>query len=94
MTQTHLSRGVYKCIFGLSPSNMSNLFVMIDQVHNVNTRQAAANNVVVPNYRLQSTRRDFAYRGPFYWQLLDQDIRDAASFGQFKGTLNRSDTFT
>ena len=85
---------MYKCINGIAPANVAGLFVMVDEVHNVNTRLAAGPNVVVPNYRLQCVRRNFAYRGPFYWQFLDQEIKCAKSLGQFKGRLNRSDTFT
>ena len=89
----HTCHEAYKCFSGLSPANLCSMFQRVGEQHDVNTRQAVPENVVIPNVRLQIARRDFAYRGPFYWQLLDSDIRTAESLGQFKGRLNRSDLF-
>ena len=90
----HTCHEAYKCYSGLAPPSLCNMFQRVGEVHDRNTRLAEPNNVIIRNVRLQSARRDFAYRGPFYWQMLDRDIKTSKSLGQFKGRLNRSDLFS
>ena len=90
----HTCHEAYKCFTGMSPPVLVNMFQRVGELHNVQTQAAVTDQVVIPNVRLQCARRDFAYRGPFYWQMLDQDIRTADSLGKFKGKLNRSDLFS
>ena len=90
----HTCHEAYKCFSGMSPAAVVNMFQRVAETHEVNTRSAVTDQIVIPNVRLQCARRDFAYRGPFYRQMLDSNIRTADSLGQFKGRLNRSDLFS
>ena len=90
----HICHEAYKFFSGMSPNSLVDMFQWVAEFHDVNTRSVATNQVVIPNVRLQSAQRDFAYRGPFYWQMLDEHFRSVESLGQFKGRLDRSDMFT
>ena len=90
----HTCHEAYKCYSGLSPPSLCNMFRRVGDVNDRQTRLADSDNVVIPHIRLQAARRDFAYRGPFYWQMLDQEIKASNSLGQFKGRLYRSDFFS
>ena len=52
-----------------------------------NTGSHVEGNLVVPYVRLQLCTRDFFVRAPFYWNLIDQDVKTSDSLSSFKNAL-------
>ena len=58
------------------------------------TRSLSHGDLYVPNFKLEFSRKGLAFRGPMFWNLLDDDVKQATSFPQFKSKLNESDMFS
>ncbi len=84
---------VYKGIHGIAPQNISNQLRPSRDGGTRVTRSNEGYNLEVPRSRLETSRRSFKYRGPWYWNLLDSHIQSSESFEIFKHRLYTSDTF-
>ena len=90
----HLGKFMY-LIFknNLLPRPFGNLILRTNQVHNYNTTTRSSNQSLfyVPFCRLRTNLRQFCvhYQGPFFFNRLNPDIRNASSVSQFKSFLKK-----
>ena len=77
----------------LAPDCIKSKFAMIRDVSTVNTRAAQHNDLVVPHVSLESSKRNFTYRGPCYWNMLELSLRGKPSLPSFKKGIANSDMF-
>ena len=89
----HTCNEMYKIVNKLAPECIVNKFALLRDVSAVNTRAAQQNNLVVPHVSLESSKRNFIYRGPCYWNMVDLDIRVKPSLASFKRGVANSDLF-
>ena len=87
----HVCNQMYKIVNGLAPPVIENKFFLVNQ--NRSTRAAARQDLTIPDIRLDLSRRNFTYRGPFQWNLVDVEIRGKPSIHSFKRNLLKSDHF-
>ena len=74
----------YKCMKGLAPPYLCNLFLTRSDVHNVNTRNK--DMLHVPQYKTASGQRSFRYRAVKIWNTTDDNLKNLP-FGTFKSKL-------
>ena len=84
---------VYKCVNGLAPLNLCSQITLHRDVQIRQTRASAGLDAVIPRLNLETSRKAFKYRGPWYWNLIDDSIRGAGTIDTFKRNLYKSDTF-
>ena len=76
---------VYKCLNGLAPSNISNIFQHLPTSRS--TRGSSANNLVIPRCRLNTGQRSLSYLGAKYWNKLSVTTKSLTTFNAFKNCL-------
>jgi hypothetical protein len=76
----HRSVQVFKCINGLCPENLQNLFTPTGTVHTHRTRSVSNNNLHIGPRHLKS----FTHLGARSWNNLPANIRNAKSVPAFK----------
>ena len=91
---SHTLNYVYKCRNNLVPDQIAAQFQTVHEAHNMHTRAATREDLHVPAFHLDMTRRSFRYRGLFYWNLTDLRVRSAPSINAFKYSIKQSDMFT
>ena len=74
----------YKCMKGLAPPYLCNLFLTRSDVHDVNTRNK--DMLHVPQYKTASGQRSFRYRAVKIWNTTDDNLKNLP-FGIFKSKL-------
>ncbi len=89
----HVCHQTYKCLNDLAPKHLGAEFIRPDAVHSIQTRFATEGNLTVPQVQLQLCTRDFYVRAPFYWNLIDYDVKTSDSLQSFKNALFRSNLF-
>ena len=89
----HTLHYVYKCQAGEAPVNVASQLTQVENVHNRNTCSSTRHDLSMPVYNLQSSRRSFRYRGPFYWNITDTDSRSSTTLRSLKQALKESDMF-
>ena len=89
----HTLNYIYMCVNNLAPVTVCSQMVPVQVAHDTNTRAAERNDLQLPNYHLDMSQCSFRYRGPFYWNLTDMDIRQKPSLPSFKSALLKSDMF-
>ena len=89
----HTCNEMFKIVNKLAPDCIENKFALIRDISAVNTRAAQNNNLVIPHVSLESSKRNFVYRGPCYWNMLDHDVRGKPSLAAFKRSVSNSDMF-
>ena len=91
----HCCHYVYKGVNDMCPPSFVSMFNPVNSRDcSIAMRSATNHDVIIPNTRLEFTRKGYGYRGPFFWNLLDREIKCSTSFNQFKRTLNESDMFS
>ncbi len=63
----------YKCMKGLVPPYLSELFIKINEIHDLSTRNNKA--LHIPQYKTVSGQRTFYYRAVKLWNDLDKDLK-------------------
>ena len=86
----HVCTQVYKGVNGLSTQVINNMFPLIEEDGRHTTRASTRKDLVVPNTRLQITRRSMSYRGPVYYNQLSIETRSSTSLCVFKQKLSSS----
>ncbi len=84
---------MYKVVHGLLPKEVCDLFKLVQDSHARTTRASTGLDLVIPNPRLETCKRDIRYQGPLYWNMVDLHIRQCDSFLSFKNALRKSDMF-
>ena len=76
----------YKCMNGLAPPYLSELFMKRNEIHDLNTRNNKA--LHIPQYKAVSGQRTFYYRAVKLWNDLDEDLKKLP-WKRFKIELKR-----
>ncbi len=84
---------VYKCIHDIAPRNICKQVSLKQNVNERTTRSGAGLELHIPRLNLETSRRAFKYRGPWYWNMLEPHIQGAESLPIFKYRLYSSDMF-
>ena len=83
----HLGKFMYLFQNNLLQRPFGNLILWTNQVHNYNTRSSNQNLFYVPFCRTNLRQFCVHYQGPFFFNTLNSDIRNASSVSQFKTFL-------
>ena len=78
---------MYKVVNNVVPETATDMFQLTTEVHNYNTRFAAARNYYVHNANLMKTRKAITYAGSVAWNKLPNAIKEAKSLNVFKAKL-------
>jgi len=79
---------LYKAIFGLAPSYISELCVPVTSIPPRSSLQSAAHGILfVPQSRLELGKHAFAVAGPAYWNNLPDSVWSAPTRDVFKQRL-------
>ena len=77
---------VYKCLNGLPPRYLTNLFNYTADVHDYNTQNVTDNLLAAPHTALY--KRSFSYYGASVWNSLPSDLRTCNNIRLFKSQLS------
>ena len=75
---------VFKCINGLSPPYIFDLFTQVSDVSTRNTRQTTKGNFYLPKVKLTLFKSSFAYNAALIYNELPQTIKQTRSMQQLK----------
>ena len=79
---------VFKCIRGMAPTYISDCITICNEIAIRDTRNATSTNLVtLPYASLDIFKNSFAYRGPFIWNALPNNIRNCVTLSCFKIAL-------
>ena len=85
---------MYNCVNGLVPISLCNQITLFIDVQTWVTRATNSLDAIVPRFNMETSQRSFHYRGPCYWNLIDDNIRDSSTIDKFKRNLYKSDAFS
>ena len=71
---------MYKCINGLSPSYLCELFQPLASRHHHRTRSSSTNGTHLPVIRNEHGRKSFAFREAKIWNSLPPSLRDIKEY--------------
>ncbi len=77
----------------LLTANICNYFKKVGTNHTRVTRAVTNQDLILPTLHLETSKRDIGYRGPLYWNLVDNEIKGAQNLAVFKNWLRNSDMF-
>ncbi len=75
---------VYKCLNGLTPDYMKDMFQKVSDVSQRTTRSSVNNQLYIPNRHLCVSRRALSYSGATLYNMLNDDIKSSVSLASFK----------
>ena len=75
---------MYNIINGKAPQYLSDSFRYVSSVHSKNTRQNSTDKLYVPNFKLETGKRTFKYRGAVLWNNIPDYIKESPSESVFK----------
>ena len=79
---------VFKCIRGMAPTYISDCITICNEVAIRDPRNLTLINLVtLPYATLDIFKNSFAYRGPFIWNALPDNIRKCVTLSGFKTAL-------
>ena len=79
---------VFKCIHGMAPTYTSDCITICNEVAVRDTRNSTSINLVtLPYATLDIFKNSFAYKGPFIWNALPDNIRKCVTLSGFKIAL-------
>ena len=79
---------VYKCLNGLAPDYLINLFKYVSETHSYITRNVSNNNLALPSLSTSLYKHSFSYNGALLWNSLPLYIRNSSSLNTFKSMLS------
>ena len=89
----HTMEYMYRVVNKLVPDNICSLFKLVSDIHNRQTKLATGMDLYLPNLKLEMSKRDIRYRGPMYWNMVDDNIRKSPTLASFRYHLRKSDIF-
>jgi hypothetical protein len=78
-----MAKLMYKCLNGLAPNYLSDLFTYERDVHQYETRTSQAMCLHVPKFRTELFKTCLLYQGPRIWNELPLDVKQSKSLGSF-----------
>ena len=83
----HTGQFVYKGRVGASTMNINSMFKLVAEHHNRSTRSSNSSKLYVPSVNLKTCRGNIRHRGTVYYNTLDQNIMNSASYDIFKNSV-------
>ena len=82
----HLNLSVFKCLSGLVPNALCNVFTLVGDSHSLFTRSSAHGKIRPIRPSLEYGKRSFQYRGALSWNQLRDSVTSPlpTSTGVFK----------
>ena len=80
----HTATQMFKVEHKICPAAVSALFVKRSDIHKTNTRQVSNNSYNIPKLALESSKRNFTYRGVVTWESLPANLKLAGTYDLFK----------
>ena len=84
----HCAIQVYKCINGISPGYLCNMFTLCGENHGYGLRNVGI-DVRPPLPHLETAKRSFRYTGAHVWNSVPQNIRQSATLSIFKRSFKQ-----
>ena len=76
-----------KCFNNAAPSYLSDKFHKVRDLHNIYTRQATADSLSLPKFKLAKAQNSFSFKGAKLWNSLTISIKSSTSLSSFKRNL-------
>ena len=70
---------MFKCFNNVAPTYLSDKFHKVRDLHNIYTRQAAADNLSLPKFKLAKAQNSFSFKGAKLWNSLPISIKSSKS---------------
>ncbi len=86
----HTCHQTYRIHIEKTPAHLSQIIKPIVTCSDRYLRSADKSLLKVPKYHLNVSRRSYNYRGPTYWNKLEECIKDSQSLPVFKSSLYTS----
>ena len=86
----HTCHQTYKIYHDGIPNSLTNMIKPRVRIADRHTRSNEKTLLEIPNYKLNVTRKNYSYRGPSLWNILEEYIKDSTSLRIFKGSLYHS----
>ena len=80
---------VYKCLNGLAPDYLINLFKYVSETHSYITQNVSNNNLALPPVSTSLYKRSFSYNRALLSNTLPLPIRNSSSLTTFKSLLSQ-----
>ena len=80
---------MYKTKNGLTPNYISDLFNDFTSIHSVNTRGASNGDFMLPKVNVECFKNSLSFNGPYVWNNLPNEVRNANSVMNFKQMYKR-----
>ena len=80
----HCMNEMYKVHYGHSPESVQDMFQKVSEIHGRVTRQAMSDEYYLPSVKVETCKRNFAYRGIILWKEVPLAIRQSKSLNVFK----------
>ena len=78
---------MFKCFNNTGPTYLSDKFHKVRDLHNIYTRQATAENLSLPKFKLAKAQNSFSFEGAKLWNSLPISIKSSTSLSSFKRNL-------
>ena len=80
----YISNLTFKAINNTAPPYITDKLTLTASLHNYQTRQLYTNELSIPKYKHELTKRTFTYQAAATWNSLSADIRTSSTVKSFK----------
>ena len=88
-TIKHALMLVYKILKGLAPHYLQDTFTLVNEIHNVNTRNRNCNIYIDKNIKSKIHRNSYTCYMAKIFNLLPENIKNSKSVNTFKSNLHK-----
>jgi hypothetical protein len=78
-----LAKLMYKCLNGLAPNYLSDMFTFEKDLHNYETRNSQSMYLRIPAFKTEAFKSCILYQGPKIWNELPLSIKQSATLSSF-----------
>ena len=78
---------MFKCFNNAAPTNLSDKFHMLRDLHNIYTRQATTDHLALPKFKLSTAQNSFSFKGAKIRNSLPISVKSSTSPSSFKCNL-------
>ena len=86
--QIHMAMKCHDNIFN-DEAGLHKMFITIDEHRAWPTRSENQNLMTVANIRMVNGRKAFSYRGPYFWNTLDNEVRKIEAKNSYKTHITK-----
>ena len=80
---------MFKCFNNAAPTYMSDKFHKLRDLHSIYTRQATADHLALPKFKLATAQNSFSFKGAKLWNSLPISIKSSTLLSSFKRNLSK-----